>query len=75
VVLDTLAHSEQPFSVQVLFQNVQAQMRANDIEIMRSLLRLLQRDHYIIQNADGTFQFRLRLIQRAWKIQRALKPL
>jgi hypothetical protein len=67
-----LAHGKQPFSVDVLFQQVQAHVKTNDIENTRTLLRLLQRDHYVIQNGDGTFQFRLRLIQRAWNIQRPL---
>ena len=72
VILDLLAHGKQPFSVDVLFQQVQAHVKTNDIENTRTLLRLLQRDHYVIQNGDGTFQFRLRLIQRAWNIQRPL---
>ncbi len=70
LILDSLAHSDQPLSLDALFQQVQARIKTNDAEPTRNLLRLLQRDHYVIQNSDNTFQFRLRLIRRGWTIQR-----
>ena len=37
-------------------------------------LVLLQRDHYVIQQPDGTYRFRFPLIQRSWRLQRGLLP-
>lgn len=70
LILDTLAHSDKPLDLDAIFQRVQARITTNDAEPTRHLLRLLQRDHYVIQNGDNTFQFRLKLIQRGWCIQR-----
>jgi hypothetical protein len=69
-ILDCLAHCTQSLSLDGIFQKVQAQLRTNDLEPTRNLLRLLQRDHYVVQTADGSFQFALPLIKRAWNIQR-----
>jgi len=44
-----------------------------DTELLRDLLVLLQRDHYVQQQPDdGRYRFRFRLIQRWWRVNRNL---
>ncbi len=44
-----------------------------DRELLRAILTLLQRDHYIRrQPDDGTYVFRFPLIQRWWRVHRSL---
>jgi hypothetical protein len=71
-ILDCLAVEGNALSLDVLFERLKAQAKLDDPEPVRSLLRLLQRDHYVLQDEKGAFAFRLALIQRAWKTQRAL---
>ncbi len=44
-----------------------------DRELLRGILTLLQRDHYIRREPDeGTYSFRFPLIQRWWRVHRSL---
>lgn len=50
-----------------------AQILDGDRELLRRILTLLQRDHYIRRQPDGgTYNFRFRLIQRWWRVHRSL---
>jgi len=68
--LDILAMSDQPLIFGELFNRLKSQMETDNKEMALSMLTLLQRDHYIIQNTDGTYQFRFPLIKRWWRLQR-----
>lgn len=68
--LDILAMSDQPLTFGELFNRLKSNTETENKEIARSMLTLLQRDHYIIQNADGTYQFRFQLIKNWWRLQR-----
>jgi hypothetical protein len=46
-----------------------------DREPLRRLLKLMQRDHYLAQDADGRFGFRFPLIRRWWRLDLGLGPL
>ncbi len=49
------------------------QILGGDRELLRGILTLLQRDHYIRRQADeGTYSFRFPLIQRWWRVHRSL---
>jgi hypothetical protein len=47
----------------------------SDREPLRRLLKLMQRDHYLEQDADGRFGFRFPLIRRWWRLDLGLGPL
>lgn len=83
-VLDDLAVAEEPMA----FDRLQSRLGANlepqasetarrvltgDRELLRELLTLLQRDHYLQQRPeDGRYGFRFPLIQRWWRASRNL---
>jgi len=46
----------------------------HDDEKLRSLLKLLCRDHYLVRDEHGVYRFYLELIRRWWAIDRALVP-
>jgi len=49
------------------------QILGGDRELLRGILTLLQRDHYIRRQPDhGTYRFRFPLIQRWWRVHRSL---
>jgi hypothetical protein len=69
-ILDALADVGKEADVEALFKIVKARVKLRDLEAARRLLRLLQRDHYVVQTLEDKFQFRLNLIRRAWRIHR-----
>lgn len=71
-LLDILSASDQPLGFDDLFNRLKSRQATEDIEMTREVLILLQRDHYVIQQKDGRYQFRFPLIQRWWRIHRGL---
>jgi len=43
-----------------------------DLELLRGLLILLQRDHYVQQETNNTYVFRFSLLRRWWRLNRSL---
>ena len=71
-LLDILAASDRPMSFDDLFNLLKARMATEDSEMARHMLTLLQRDHYVLQQTDGSYRFRFPLIQRWWRLHRGL---
>jgi len=71
-LLDILAVANQPLQFNDLFNRLKAHVVTEDSEMVRDVLTLLQRDHYIIQKSDGTYRFRFPLIRRYWRLHRGL---
>lgn len=71
-LLDVLSGADCPLRFDDLFNLLKSRIVTEDSEITRSVLTLLQRDHYILQQADGAFRFRFSLIQRCWRLHRGL---
>lgn len=69
-LLDILAVRDQPLLFDELFNLVKSEPNTQDKEIARDVLKLLQRDYYIIQQSNRTFQFRYNLIKRYWNLLR-----
>lgn len=69
-LLDILAASEQPLLFEQLLNRLRLEPETQDKEITRTVLKLLQRDYYIIQKRDRTFRFRYPLIQHYWELLR-----
>lgn len=71
-LLDVLAGSDKPLPFDELFNLLKHHMETEDKETARDVLTLLQSDHYIVQEPDGKFRFRFRLIQRWWRLARGV---
>jgi hypothetical protein len=66
-ILDTLAMEVTGLSLeQIRDRNLAIQ----DLEKLRSVLKLLRQDAYLVMNPDKTYNFRYGLIRRYWQYQR-----
>ena len=74
-LLDVLAASDQPLPFDELFNLLKSRMETEESEMVRDMLILLQRDHYVLQQPDGAYRFRFPLIQRWWRLDRGVKKL
>ena len=71
-MLDVFSLADQPLQFDSLFNLLKSRLVTEDSEMVRHVLSLLQRDHYILQQTDSTYRFRFPIIQRAWRLQRGL---
>ena len=72
VILDVLCHTDASMSVDAILNSVHSQMAAITRTQLLELLRLLDRDHYLIRTVDGQYRFRFSLVRRWWKLDRGL---
>lgn len=72
LVLDDLALSSEPRSVRELVAAVNAQTAVSDRDRLLTILRLLERDHYLQRTPDGRYAFRFPLIRRWWRLDRGI---
>ncbi len=70
LVLDEL-HERLKLNLSRLGTNAQ-RMVEGDREALRTLLKLMQRDHYLHQDQDGGYRFRFGLIRRWWRLDQGL---
>lgn len=76
IILDVLAKTEDPADSKSVDQildaarSVEATIK-NRNDLLR-LLRLMDADHYLSRETDGTYKFRFPLIRRWWKLDRGL---
>ncbi len=70
-LLDILA-ADGPLTFDKLFNLIKSRMEIADEEVekVRRMLTLLQRDHYIELETDKTYRFRFPLIRRWWHLNR-----
>ncbi|MBC7883182.1 MAG: ATP-binding protein [Anaerolineae bacterium] len=71
-LLDILSTETVAISFGNLANKLASRMAIHDLEAIRSMVELLQLDHYIQQNPEGNYAFRFPLIQRYWKLNRGL---
>lgn len=71
-VLDVLSTEAEAISLADLANKLASQMASNNLEAIRSMVELLQLDHYIQQSSAGSYAFRFPLIQRYWRLSRGL---
>jgi AAA+ ATPase superfamily predicted ATPase len=67
--LDVLS-SQSSLAFDELLNFVRHDLTDAGAEALRDLLWRLMRDHYVLQAANGKYQFRFALIKRAWQMQR-----
>ena len=70
-MLDALSHGE-PLTFDLLFDHTRLRLALadSDAERVRSMVTLLQRDHYLILHPDGRYGFHFTLIRRWWALHR-----
>ena len=71
-LLDIFSTADTPLAFDDVFNLLKARLVTEDSDMVQHLLTLLQRDHYIMQQQNGTYSFRFSLIQRSWRLQRGL---
>ena len=71
VLLDVLA-ADEPLAFDDLFNLIKTRIEITDeeVEAVRDMLMLLQRDHYIELGSDKTYRFSFPLIRRWWQLHR-----
>jgi hypothetical protein len=72
-ILDAIAASEPPLTLDQIRKQVASQTRLIDIERLRELLKLLQQDHYLERDGTGRYAFRFPLVRRWWRFDRSLE--
>jgi hypothetical protein len=64
-ILDVLSTTSQSLPFDDVFNRLKSRLVTEDSEMVRHVLMLLQRDHYIVQQTSGAFSFRFPLIQKS----------
>jgi len=71
-ILDILAVSETGYSPKQLLQIIKQTLSFDDIEKLRTLLRALNKDHYLTKDIKNQYTFRFSLIKKWWCLDREL---
>ena len=72
-ILDVLAAASGALSVGQLRDALNGSSPdSDDVDELVRVLRLMERDHYLIRDPEGRVQFRFRLIRRWWTLDRGL---
>jgi hypothetical protein len=73
LILDALAIAQEPISVPQLRSAINSSSAEPfDNEELVRVLRLMERDHYLLREPDGRIGFRFPLIRRWWTLDRGL---
>jgi hypothetical protein len=71
-ILDELAATDNPLSQRELLDRLSVQGTGQNPELVRKVLTLLGRDHYVEKQKDGSYRFKFSLIQHYWRMSRGL---
>jgi hypothetical protein len=71
-ILDELATTDASLPLRELLDRLNVQGAGQEPELVRKVLTLLGRDHYVAKQQDGSYRFRFSLIQRYWRMSRGL---
>jgi len=71
-LLDALAPADTALKLDHLLAKLRSNRLGKDADLVRDVLVLLQRDHYLAQQADGTYRFLYPIIARSWRLQRGI---
>jgi hypothetical protein len=72
LIMDELSLAAEPLSVNQLFEFLKAQIEFNNRNLLLDVLRMMERDHYLIRVQDSLYAIRFPLIKRWWKLDRGL---
>jgi hypothetical protein len=68
-ILDELAATDIPLPLRELLDRLNVQGTSQEPELVRKVLMLLGRDHYVVKQKDGSYRFKFSLIQRYWRVR------
>jgi hypothetical protein len=71
-ILDELAIANTSLPLRELLDRLNVQGTGQEPEVVRKVVMLLRRDHYVVQQQDGSYGFKFSLIQRYWCMSRGL---
>jgi hypothetical protein len=71
-ILDELAATDASLPLRELLDRLNVKGTGQEPELVRKVLTLLGRDHYVAKQQDGSYGFRFSLIQRYWRMSRGL---
>ena len=72
LLLNHLAQSESPQTINECFAAIKAEIRIQQRDIVIELLKLLANDHYLDRDNDGGYRFRFPLVKRWWVLAEGL---
>jgi hypothetical protein len=72
LIMDELSLAAEPLSVNKIFELLKAQIEFNNRNLLLDILRMMERDNYLIRVEDGVYAIRFPLIKRWWKMDRGL---
>ena len=70
--LDSIAASKNGLNYDELLNQVKLKTEEVEDESLRSILKLLVKDHYLVKSTEGNYSFRMALVRRWWKMEREL---
>jgi hypothetical protein len=70
-ILDVLAKERAPLGLEQIAQKISATVTNLNLERLRSILRLLECDHYLVRKGKG-YIFKYPLIGRWWRLDRSI---
>ncbi len=71
-ILDGVAVRDEPVSISDLLTELKNMGLLADRELLITLLRLVEQDHYLSRDTQGRYQFRFALLKRWWILSRGL---
>jgi hypothetical protein len=71
-ILDELAAADTALPLRALLDRLNVQGPEQEPEVVRKVVTLLRRDHYVVQQQEGSYRFKFSLIQRYWCMSRGL---
>jgi transcriptional regulator with XRE-family HTH domain len=71
-ILDELAATETALPIRELLARLDVYGVGKEPELVRKILMLLGRDHYIVKQPDSAYRFKFPLIKRYWQLSRGL---
>jgi hypothetical protein len=71
-ILDELATADTALLLRELLDRLNVQGPEQEPEVVRKVVTLLRRDHYVVQQQEGSYRFKFSLIQRYWRMSRGL---
>ena len=73
IILDVLIRDDEIWNTTTLLNAINTLSDAyDDRENLLRVLRLMERDHYLVRNPDNAYKFKFPLIRRWWKLDRGL---
>jgi hypothetical protein len=67
-----LAGTDDPVSIDRVFNMVKSSLTVDDRALIIQLLRNLSQDHYLVSDKDKNYSFRFPLIKKWWRLAQGI---